>query len=136
MSFVEGPVSLEPINVFGRLGYDFNANIGVGAELNFSLIEDEFLGLDFGVTTTFVYVKGSMPIGDDSKLYAMIGPSNVELTASLGGVSASVDDNGTGIGFGYEKTLDTYSISIDYIKYYSEQDARFDAINVGLVTYF
>ena len=41
LTFDDGFDSIEPIQVFGRLGYDFNANIGIGVEGSFSLIEDE-----------------------------------------------------------------------------------------------
>ncbi|MCH8177917.1 MAG: porin family protein [Proteobacteria bacterium] len=136
MTFDDGFDSVEPINVFGRLGYDFNANFGIGIEGSFSLIEDDFLGVDYSVTTTFIYLKGSLPIGDDAKLYAMIGPSNVDLTGTLGGFSASADDSDTGFGFGYEKALDTFSISVDYITYFDDFGVDVNAINLGFVTYF
>ena len=136
LTFDDGFDSIKPIQVFGRLGYDFNANIGIGFEGGFSLIEDDVSGIDFDVTTTFFYLKGSIPIGNDAKLYAMIGPTNVELTGSFGGLSASIDDNDTGIGFGYEKTLSTFSITVDYIIYNDSSGVEVDAINVGYVSYF
>ena len=136
LTFDDGFDTINPIQVFGRLGYDFNANIGIGAELGFSLIEDEVFGVDFDVTTTFFYVKGSIPIGDDAKFYAMIGPTNVELTGSAGGFSASIDDDDTGIGFGYEKALGTSSFSVDYIIYNDNSGIDVNAINLGYVNYF
>lgn len=136
LTFDDGVDSIEPIQVFGRLGYDFNANIGIGFEGGFSLIEDELFGVDFDVTTTFFYLKGSMPVGDDAKLYAMIGPTNVEITASLGSISVSMDDDDTGIGFGYEKDLGGSSMSIDYIKYNNNTGVDVSAINLGFVSYF
>jgi hypothetical protein len=137
LTFDDGFDTINPIQVFGRLGYDFNAYVGIGAELGFSLIEDELSGIDYSVTTTFFYLKGSIPVGDNSKLYAMIGPSNVELTASFGGFSASIDDDDTGIGFGFEKTLASDSvISVDYIAYYDDFGLDVSAINLGFVNYF
>jgi len=132
MTYEVGSVSLEPINVFGRLGYDFNENIGIGFEGSFSMLEDDFLGLDWSITTTFIYLKASMPVGDDAKIYAMIGPSNVELSASSGGASGSADDSDTGIGFGFE----TGSYTVDYINYYDKNGETFSAINLGFVNYF
>lgn len=140
LTFDDGSDSIKPKQVFGRLGYDFNANIGIGFEGGFSLIDDELLGVDFDVSTTFIYLKGSIPIGNDAKLYAMIGPTNVELTGTLGGFSISADDSGTGIGFGFEKTLRSdAAFSIDYIKYTDEFEGfsvDVDAINLGFVKYF
>ena len=136
LTFDDGFDSVEPIQLFGRLGYDFNANIGIGFEGGFSLVEDELFGVDYDVTTTFFYLKGSMPIGDDAKLYAMIGPTNVELTGSLGGLSISADDDDTGIGFGYEKGLGGSSILVDYIKYNDNTGVDVYAFNLGYVRYF
>ena len=136
LTFDDGFDTIDPIQVFGRLGYDFNANIGIGLEFGLSLIEDEVLGVDFDVTTTFLYLKGSIPIGDDAKLYAMIGPTNVDLTGSLGGFSASADDDDTGIGFGYEKALGTSSFSVDYIIYNDNSGVDVTAFSLGFVNYF
>jgi hypothetical protein len=144
MTLDDGFDSFEPINAFGRVGYDFNAYIGVGAEVSFSLIEDDVAGIDFSVDTRFFFLKGSLPIGDGAKLYAMIGPSNVELTGSIGGFSVSLDDSDIGIGFGFEKSLnDSFGISVDYINYYNDSgfdvisaDVDVDAFNIGVVGYF
>jgi hypothetical protein len=136
LTFDDGVDSIKPVQVFGRLGYDFNDYIGVGIEGGFSLIEDEVAGVDFDVTTTFLYLRGSVPIGDNSKLYALIGPTSVEITGSLGGISISADDDDTGIGFGYEKSWDTYSILVDYIIYNDNSGVDVSAINLGFVKHF
>jgi hypothetical protein len=131
LTFDDGFDSIKPKQLFGRLGYDFNANFGIGFEGGFSLIEDEVSGVDFDVSTTFLYLKGSIPIGGDAKLYAMIGPTKVEITGSVGGVSISADDNDTGIGFGFEKDLGTSSILVDYIIYNDNDGVDVYAINLG-----
>jgi hypothetical protein len=66
----------------------------------------------------------------------MIGPTNVELTSEFGGFSISADDDDTGIGFGFEKAIDSYSISIDYIIYNDNDGVDVNAINLGFVSYF
>ena len=48
----------------------------------------------------------------------------------------TANDDDTGIGFGFEKTLDTFSISVDYITYYDKLGIDVNAFNLGLVTYF
>ncbi len=136
LTFDDGVDSIEPIQVFGRLGYDFNANFGIGVEGGFSLIDDDIGGVDFDVTTIFFYLKGSIPVGDDAKIYALIGPTNVEVTGSLGGFSLSADDDDTGIGFGFEKVIDSYSISVDYIIYNDNSGVDVDAINLGFAKRF
>ena len=136
LTFDDGFDTIEPVQIFGRLGYDLNANIGIGVEGGFSLIEDELAGVDFDVTTTFLYLKGSLPVGDGAKIYAMVGPTNVELTGTFGGFSASVDDDDTGFGFGYESKLNSHSFTIDYIMYNNNTGVDVSAINVGYVSYF
>lgn len=120
--------------MFGRLGYDFNANIGVGVEGGFSLVEEELFGVDYSVTTVFFYLKGSIPIGDGSKIYAMVGPTNTELTGNFGSFSVSADDDDTGIGF--EKALGSSSFSVDYIIYNNNSGVDVSAINAGYISYF
>ena len=132
----DGFDTIDPVQVFGRLGYDFNANFGIGVEGGFSLIEDSVGIVDVSVTTLFLYLKGSIPIGNGAKLYAMIGPSNVDITGTVGGFSASADDSDTGLGFGFEKSLDTFSISVDYITYFDDFGVDISAFNVGFVGYF
>ena len=136
MTFDDGFDEVKPINIFGRIGYDFNANFGVGGELSVSLIEDDIGGVDFSVTTTFLYLKAGIPVGDGGKLYAMFGPTNVELTGSAGGFSASADDDGTGVGFGFAKDLGSNSVSVDYINYYDDNGVEVYAFNLAYVSYF
>ena len=62
MAYEVGSVSIEPINVFGRVGHDFNENIGIGFEGSFSMLEDELIGFDWSLTTTFICLKASMAI--------------------------------------------------------------------------
>lgn len=132
LTFDDGFDSINPKQLFGRLGYDFNANVGIGFEGGFSLIEDDLNGIDYDVSTTFFYLRGGMPVGSDSKLYAMIGPTNVELTGSAGGLSISADDNDIGIGFGFEKNQGASSFFVDYIKYNDDEGVDVYAINLGI----
>ena len=66
----------------------------------------------------------------------MIGPTNVKLTRVFGGFSISADDDDTGFGFGFEKAIDSYSISVDYIIYNDNSGVDVSAINLGFVSYF
>ena len=115
---------------------NFNNYIGVGFEGGFSLIEDELFGVDFDVTTTFFYVRGSIPVGGKSSVYVLIGPTNVDLTGSVGGFSITGDDNDTGTGFGFETQLETLSFSVDYITYFDDDGVDVNSINFSLGSYF
>jgi opacity protein-like surface antigen len=136
LTFDDGVDELEPKQLFGRLGYNFNDYIGLGFEGGFSLIEDEEFGVDFDVTTIFFYLRGSVPVGEKSSVYVLIGPTNVELTGSSGGTSLSVDDDDTGIGFGFETPLESVSFFVDYITYFDDDGVDVTSINLGIVSYF
>ena len=136
LSFDDGLDTLNPTQVIGRFGHDFNDHIGFGLEAGFSLLEDELLGVDYDVSTVFLYLKGSLPVSDDSKIYLMFGPANTELTGTLSGISASVEDNDTALGFGFESSSKTSSFSIDYINYNDNDGVDVNAINLGYVINF
>ena len=136
LTFDLAPDSYEPVQFFGRLGHDYNDYFGLGAELGTSLIEDEINDTDYGATTTFLYARGRIPIGNDSSLYAMFGATRVELTVSSGSSSSSADDDDVGFGFGYETRLDSYHLFIDYVSYYDDEDIEVSSVNIGLNGYF
>ena len=133
LTFDDGLDTIEPTQIIGRLGYDFNENIGIGVEGGFSLIEDELYGVDFDVSTLFFYLKGSLPVSEDVKIYGMIGPTNTEVTGSSGGISVSADDDDTGIGLGFEKALESSAFSIDYIKYNDNDGVDAYAFNISTI---
>ncbi|MCP4979652.1 MAG: porin family protein [Gammaproteobacteria bacterium] len=136
LTFDDGFDEVEPKQLFGRLGYNFNDYVGIGFEGGFSLIEDEVFDIDFDVTTTFFYLRGSVPVGEKSSVYVLIGPTNVELTGSSGGTSLSADDSDTGTGFGFETQLETVSLLVDYIKYFDDDGVDVTSINLGVLWYF
>ena len=137
--------NVSPFNVYGRLGYNFTRYIGIGFEGGGTLLEDEIQGfdasgnlvsVDFGINTLFGYLKLMAPIGDKSKIYAMVGPANTELKVSDGSSSIKLDDDDTAYGIGFERDLDGYGFTIDYIKYYDDQGVDVEGINIGLIGYF
>jgi len=128
--------SVSPFNVYGRLGYDFTRYIGIGFEGGGTLLEDDFQDIDFGINTLFGYLRLIAPIGDKSKIYVMAGPANVKLKASTAGGSIKVDDDDTAYGIGFERDLDGYGFTIDYISYYSNQGVDVEGISIGLIGYF
>ena len=136
LTFDDGFDEVKPKQLLGRLGYNFNDYIGIGFEGGFSLIEDELFGVDFDVTTTFFYLRGNVPVGEDSSVYVLVGPTNVEVTGSSGGTSISADDDDTGIGFGFETPLESVSFFVDYITYYDDDGVDATSINLGVVSYF
>lgn len=133
LTFDDGFDSIEPKQLIGRLGYDFNSNIGVGIEGGFSLIEDDLGGVDFDVSTLFIYLKGAIPVGNGGKIYGLIGSANTELTGEAFGVSVSADDDDTAMGFGYEAGN---GFTVDYVKYNDNDGVDVTSINIGFTSYF
>lgn len=136
LTFDDGFDAVKPKQLVGRLGYNFNDYFGLGFEAGFSLIEDELFDVDFDVTTTFFFLRGSVPVSETASVYVLIGPTDVELTGSSGGSSVSADDDDTGIGFGFETRLETVSFFVDYITYFDDDDVDVTSINLGVVGYF
>ena len=132
MSIGDEDDTLDPVNALFRLGYALNESIEVGGELNFTVIEDEELGLDWGVDTTFIYAQFNLQLRGGSKLYLMLGKTDAEFTASANGSSVSFEDLGTGIGFGIQIPAGSKSaFNIDYISYYD--DDQFDGIPAATI---
>jgi opacity protein-like surface antigen len=134
LTFDDGQDTISPTQLVARIGYDINENFGVGGEIGFSLLKDSIGNVDFDVTTTFLYLKGGIPIQEDAKIYAMIGSTNTKLTgsASVGGItaSASADDNDTGFGFGFEKSFGRNGFAVDYVKYNDNEGVDVHSINL------
>jgi hypothetical protein len=150
---VSGSGDVSPFNVYGRLGYNFTRYIGIGFEGGGTLLEDDIQGfdasgnpasIDFGISTLFGFLKLMAPIGDKTRIYAMVGPANVKLKASTGGGSISGDDDDTAYGIGFERDLDGYGFTVEYIQYYNEDimvngtniDFKVEGLSIGLIGYF
>jgi len=136
MEFDDGFDSISPKQLIFRFGYDFNDYVGLGLEGGFSLIEDDFSGIDYGVSTTFLYVKGSLPVSDSASVYVLAGPTNVELSADVSGITFSADDNDTGFGFGFETQLTSARLFFDYITYNDNDGADVSSLNIGALFRF
>ncbi|MCP4487967.1 MAG: porin family protein [Gammaproteobacteria bacterium] len=139
MTLEEPPYSpADPINGFLRGGLSLSEHFDIGIEKSISLIEDEVDSIDYSVDTTFIFVKANLPVSEDTKLYLMLGSSDVDLTLGFGdGFSLTGGDKGTGFGFGAQfDQSDNSAFSIDYIKYYDEADITIDSLNFGYTSYF
>ena len=144
MSLDDGFDTYDPINGFLRAGLAINENVEVGFEYNITLLSDEQYGLDWDVDTTFIFAKINLLLNQGSKLYFMIGAADVEFTGSVGGSSASLDDSGTGYGFGAQFVANERAYyALDYIFYYDDNefagfpvDTTVDAFNFSYVQYF
>lgn len=134
----------EPVNAILRAGYAINRHFEIGGELGYTVIGDDVLGIDYDVDTRFLFVQANIVMDSGTKLYFMVGRSEITITSTSGPVDIEDDDTGTGYGIGlqFPGGANAYG-AIDYINYYdrSEFDDVFasmvvDGINFSYVTYF
>ncbi|MCP3848753.1 MAG: hypothetical protein GY694_00740, partial [Gammaproteobacteria bacterium] len=73
MTLDDSADKIGPTNIFFRGGLSLSEHIDIGIERSISLIEDELSSVDFGVNTTFIFVKANLPVSEDTTLYLMMG---------------------------------------------------------------
>ncbi len=120
-------------NVFLRGGFALNTYLDIGAEVGFTLLSDDINNVDNDVQTLFVFLKGNLPVSDDTSLYLLLGVSNVKLTEGIANSAEELDDDGTGIGIGVQlRNTGSSYFTVDYTSYYD--DDEFDDVNVDVTT--
>ena len=143
LSFDDRDEAAEPVNALLRAGYAFNRHFEIGGELGYTVIEDDVFDIDYDVDTRFIFVQANIVMDSGTKLYLMIGRSEVTLDSTSGPVDFGGEDSGTGYGIGlqFPGGNNNYG-AIEYINYYdSEFDDIFphavvDGINFSYVKYF
>ncbi len=136
LEFSNGGALIRPKQMQLRVGYDFNEYIGLGYEGGFSVRKDQLAGSDYEYDTSFVYLKGSLPINKHAALYILAGSAEVELTRSSGGTSVSTTDEDTGFGFGLEMLEGNVRFFLDHITYFEDNDEYVDSLNLGAIISF
>lgn len=131
-------------NLYLKFGYSIGDYLELGANYGMTLLTDDIDNVDHDLDIGMVYVKGKMPINDTSRLYLMLGASQVELTEAIRDTSTSIEDEGNSLGIGVEvRPSDAIGYSVEYIVYYD--DDEFDGVsidvfssgfNFGIVQYF
>jgi len=145
VSFDGDDGTVEPVNALLRGGLSINDYIDIGVETNTTLSDDDISGVDFEVDMTFVFIKAKLQVSQDIEIYALIGPSNIELEQGSGNSTITLDDNDTGAGFGaqYFTGGGGSAFFLEYISYYDDDqfdsvsgDVTVDSLNIGYVGYF
>ena len=143
VSFDDRDEAAEPANVILRAGFAINRHFEIGGELGYTVIEDDVFDINYDVDTRFIFVQANIVMDSGTKLYLMLGRSEVTLDSTSGPVDFGGEDSGTGYGIGlqFPGGNNDYG-AIDYINYYdSEFDDLFpqavvDSINFSYVRYF
>jgi len=134
-----GEDDINPRGFRARLGvrvsevFDLEAHFG-------SATDDETEAYDeLNATYMGLYLKGYLPVGQRSALFALAGGASVELTQTLADGKFSDDRSGFSYGFGLETELSrALDLSADYTRYSLDDDNFSDvsAVNIGLKWYF
>ncbi len=133
ISFDDGVDVVDTGNLFVRLGYSLGDYVDIGVDYSATLFTDDINDVDHDLDITFAYVKGNIPINDNSKLYLMLGATRVKLTEAIRNSSDSFEDDGSGVGFGIQIQNNTGSYyTAEYLIYYD--DNKFDNFNVDVMS--
>ena len=136
--------SVSPLNVYLSLALAVNEYVEIGAEISTTLADDDIGASDFDVDTTYVFIRGKMPLDDGTVLYLQLGNSSIELAERNAGSTTNTDDAGVGFGIGVRFGAGHDSAyKIEYINYYDDDefdsvvgDASHSSLNFGYLSYF
>jgi opacity protein-like surface antigen len=136
-----------PTALIGRAGSNFNQYVSIEGRLGIGLSDDTITVTD-GVTTRQVSVEldtligfygiGRVPLGKSSSLYALIGLTQVDATASssvTGSAPASLSDDESDLSYGLGADIGLrYNlwVNIEYVQYLDKSDIEVSAVAVGM----
>lgn len=109
--------------VTGRLGYNFNQNVGIEGEATFGTDDDDGVELDNALGG---FVVGRIPLGSTFGVHGRVGYQTVELDTPGG----DVEDDGVAYGAGVSwQATPGLGIRADYTRMEGDEDS--DAISLG-----
>ena len=146
-SFEGVPQEFSPTALIGRAGSNLNQYVSIEGRLGIGLSDDTVTATD-GVNTASVsididtliglYGVGRLPLGKTSSLYALVGFTQVDATASasatgLGSASFSDDESDLSYGVGADIGI-RYNlwVNVEYVQYLDKSDIEVSAIAVGM----
>lgn len=131
--------NLSPHGVRLRLGmrisdvFDIEAHIGGGSDTRTDAFDR------FSTTYAGVYLKGYLPVGERSAVFALMGVAGVRHTQTLDRRDFSDSQSSFSYGFGLETQLtDRLDLSADYVRYTGDDGpfSEISAVSLGIKWYF
>ena len=122
-----------------RLGFRFSDVFDIEAHLGSTDDNDSLVYDEFRLAFAGIYLKGYLPFGQRSALYAMGGMASTMYEQTINGRELSDSEADFSFGFGLETQLTHYlDLSADYMNYTSDIGgfSEVSAVNVGLKWYF
>ena len=146
-SFDGVPDEFSPTCLIGRAGSNFNQYVSIEGRLGIGLSDDTVTATE-GVTTASVSIEidtliglygvGHVPLGKSSSIYALVGFTQVDATASasitgFGSASMSDDESDLSYGIGADiGILYNLWVNVEYVQYIDKSDVDVSAIALGL----
>ena len=125
----------------GRLRLGLRVSEAFDVELQAGASGDAATGTHgrFDASWAGAYLKGYLPVGERSALFALAGVAGVSLARSFGDVEITDELGGFSFGAGLETRLtDRLDLSADWMRYADGAEGleRVDAVSLGLKLYF
>ncbi|NIP71741.1 MAG: porin family protein [Gammaproteobacteria bacterium] len=141
--YEETGIELNMVGATGRIGYQLAPWLGVEARYGASG-SDTSGGLEFeidSVASALAKFSWGLPGDPRIRLYALAGQSQVEMSATLGSVTVSDDDDGSSYGVGVELYgAERDAINIEWVRYLDIDDNgieyTIDHWGIGYVHWF
>jgi len=97
--------------ITGRVGYDFNRNIGIEGEASIGVKDDDFTlaGVDGSIEHEYdaaVYGVAKLPVNENFELFGRVGYGTTSVKADLAGFEASEDGDSINYGVGANYFID------------------------------
>ncbi len=84
-----------------------------------------------------IYFRGEYPVSETFKIFAVLGFTQGELTASALGIELSEDESDLSYGFGAEIVLnEKVGINLQYMQYLDKSDFDISGFGIGIKLYF
>ena len=130
-----------------RAGFSINEYLDIG--IDYYQLEDNIGTVSQNIETTFVFAKIKYPVSQNSKVYLMVGSTDLEIETKLpqpvnGRTTYKNSDKGTGLGIGIQfHETKSAAYTVDYISYIDEDnfdgcssDIKMESLNLGILWYF
>ncbi len=130
---------LNPTGLRFRLGTPVGQNLDIEGHFGFGGDSRTSAYDDFGTNYAGVFLKGYIPIGFNSALYALGGYSRVELSQTISGREFTDDRQGLSYGAGLETRISKrIDLTADFTRYVRDEGLFEDisAVSFGLKFYF
>jgi opacity protein-like surface antigen len=136
-----------PTGLVGRAGSNLNRYFSIEGRLGLGLSDDTVTITDAATSASLsveldtligIYGVGHVPLGKSSSIYALIGLTQIDATASasvtgVGSASLSDDESDFSYGLGADiGILYNLWVNVEYVQYIDKADIDVSAIALGL----